>query len=189
MSTPAPAQPAEVPLVLVVARADNGVIGQNGGLPWRIRSDMARFKRLTMGKPLIMGRKTWETLNGPLPGRANIVVSGKAGFRAEGGHVAGDIDQALALAADLAVRSGAAEICLIGGGEIYCAALPLADRIELTEIHMAAEGDTVLEPFSSTHWREIRRTRHRAGPGETADYSFVTLVRSSKKIAAHGPGP
>jgi len=165
-------------LVLVLARADNGVIGHRGGLPWRIKSDLAHFKRLTIGKPLIMGRKTWDTLGGPLKGRDNIVVSRTAGFVAEGGYAKGSLSDALALAADLGAKTGATEVCVIGGGEIYAAALPLANRIELTEIHMDAAGDTVIDPFSSADWAEISRTRHLAAPGESADYSFVTLVRS-----------
>ncbi|VAW15760.1 Dihydrofolate reductase [hydrothermal vent metagenome] len=177
MSAPGPGQSAGLELVLVVARADNGVIGSNGGLPWRVRSDMAHFKRLTMAKPLLMGRKTWESLKGPLPGRTNIVVSKKPGYQAKGGHVADTIEKALVMAQDLGATSGAAQICVIGGAEIYRATRPVAHRIELTEIHMDARGDTVLEPFSPADWREVRRTAHAAAPGESADYSFVTLMR------------
>lgn len=177
-------QPAGVALVLVVARADNGVIGHKGGLPWRIKSDMAHFKRLTMGKPLIMGRKTWETLGGPLPGRDNIVVSTKDGFQAQGGYPTGSLQAALALAADLAAERGAGQICVIGGAQIYRATLPLAHRIELTEIHMDASGDTTLDPFPAADWREVGRKRHSAGPGETADYSFVSFIRRSNPVRA-----
>lgn len=183
MSELAQWQSAGLELALVLARADNGVIGQNGGLPWRIRSDMAHFKRVTMGKPLIMGRKTWETLGGPLPGRDNIVVSGKNGFEADGGYAAGSVEAALALAADLAARRGAGQVCVIGGAQIYRATLPLASRIELTEIHMDADGDTALDPFPSADWRQVGRTRHSAGPGESADYSFVSLVRLSLSLS------
>jgi len=179
---------AGLDLVLVLARADNGVIGHQGRLPWRIKSDMAHFKRLTMGKPLIMGRKTWDTLGGPLRGRDNIVVSRTAGFVARGGYAAGSLGDALALAAVFAAKNGAKEVCVIGGGEIYSAALPLADRIELTEIHMDAEGDTIIDPFSTTDWAEVRRDRHQPAQGESAAYSFVTLVPRAEKIPAARSG-
>lgn len=166
-----------LPLVLVLARAENGVIGKEGGLPWRIKSDMLHFKAVTMGNPVIMGRKTWQSLGKPLPGRANIVISRTKDFSPQGGHGVGDFLAALELAAQLGTEAGAEKICVIGGGEIYRAALPLADMIELTEVHFDAEGDTIVEAFTPCEWREVARIRHGAKEGETADHSIVTLVR------------
>jgi dihydrofolate reductase len=155
---------------LVVAMADNGVIGVNGTLPWRVPDDLRRFKALTMGKPCIMGRRTWDSLpRKPLPGRHNIVVTRDPQFRADGVSLVHSLQEALAIAA------GAEEICIIGGAEIYRAALPLADRIHLTEIHANVEGDTRLALFDRAIWRESRREDH--GAGEGPRFSFVTLER------------
>lgn len=155
---------------LVVAMADNGVIGVNGTLPWRVPDDLRRFKALTMGKPCIMGRRTWDSLpRKPLPGRHNIVVTRDPQFRADGASLVHSLQEALAIAA------GAEEICIIGGAEIYRAALPLADRIHLTEIHANVEGDTRLALFDRAIWRESRREDH--GAGEGPRFSFVTLER------------
>ncbi|HVZ91432.1 MAG TPA: dihydrofolate reductase [Rhizomicrobium sp.] len=155
---------------LVVAMADNGVIGVNGTLPWRVPDDLRRFKALTMGKPCIMGRRTWDSLpRKPLPGRHNIVVTRDPQFRADGASLVHSLQEALAIAA------GAEEICIIGGAEIYRAALPFADRIHLTEIHADVEGDTRLALFDRAIWRESRREDH--GAGEGPRFSFVTLER------------
>jgi dihydrofolate reductase len=155
---------------LVVAMADNGVIGVNGTLPWRVPDDLRRFKALTMGKPCIMGRRTWDSLpRKPLPGRHNIVVTRDPQFRADGVSLVHSLQEALAIAA------GAEEICIIGGAEIYRAALPFADRIHLTEIHADVEGDTRLALFDRAIWRESRREDH--GAGEGPRFSFVTLER------------
>lgn len=165
-----------LPVVLVLARADNGVIGRGGGLPWRIKSDMAHFKRMTMGNPVIMGRKTWATLRGPLPGRVNIVVSRQPGLVADGANVVPNFEYALKYARKIA-SANATALCVIGGGEIYRMALPLARRIELTEVHMDAEGDVTMDGFPEAHWHEAARARHTAKDGEACDYSFVTLTR------------
>lgn len=157
---------------LVLARADNGIIGKKGGLPWRIADDMAHFKTVTMGKPIVMGRRTWESLpRKPLPGRANIVITRDANFTAGGAKVVHSLDDAIIRAQD----EGAAEIAIIGGAEIYNAALPRADRIHLTEVHHAFEGDTSIPDFDRVLWHETARENR-----ETADglrYSFVTLDR------------
>ena len=161
------------PIVLVVAAAENGVIGVNGRLPWRLPEDLKRFKALTLGKPCIMGRKTWDSLpKKPLPGRTNIVVTRDAGFRAEGARVAHSFEEALAL-----VRAEApSEIMVIGGEAIFAAALPLAGRIELTEILAAPEGDAFMPRLESRQWRETEREGpHRSGE---LTYSYVTLRRS-----------
>lgn len=145
---------------MVIARADNGVIGRDGALPWRLPEDLKRFKALTMGAPMIMGRKTFESLPGRLPGRRHIVLT-RGDWSAEGAETASSVQAALALA-------GGARVSIIGGAEIYRLFEPLADRIELTEVHATPEGDTVQPPF--TGWREAAREDH-------GDYSFVTLVR------------
>ena len=154
---------------LVLAMAENGVIGKGGALPWRIPEDMRHFKALTMGKPCIMGRKTWDSLpKKPLPGRANIVVTRDRNFGAEGAIVAHSLDDALAHA------ENAEEIAIIGGAEIYAAALPRATRIYLTEVHAAFDGDATMPPFDRTIWPETARENHAGDPS----YSFVTLERS-----------
>ena len=153
--------------------SDNGVIGDRGGLPWRIPDDMKRFRRLTLGKPIIMGRKTWDSLpKKPLPGRTNIVVTRDASWRAEGALAAHSFDEALAKARG----ENPSEIAVIGGAGIYQAALPLADRIELTEVHITASGDTHLPPFDKSVWRETARDDHTSADG--LRFSYVTLERS-----------
>lgn len=160
------------PLVLVLAKADNGVIGASGAIPWRIADDVKRFKALTMGKPIVMGRKTWDSFpKKPLPGRTNIVITRDRSWRAAGALVAHSFDEALALAE----REHPSEIAIVGGAEIYKAALPLAARIELTEVHTDAKGDTSLPPFDMNVWRETARTEHATPDG--LHYSYVTLVR------------
>lgn len=150
--------------------ADNGVIGKDGALPWRIPEDMRRFKALTIGKPCIMGRKTWDSLpKKPLPGRENIVVTRDLRFLAEGAAVFHSLEDAFARAC------GAAEICVIGGTEIYKATLPFATRIYLTEVHGQFEGDTTLPLFDRSIWWETSREDHATPEG--LSYSYVTLER------------
>jgi dihydrofolate reductase len=160
------------PLVLVLAMADNGVIGDRGAIPWRIPEDMKRFKALTIGHPMVMGRKTWESFpKRPLPGRTNIVITRDAAYRAEGAVVAYSLDEALARAQ----AENPAQIGIIGGAGIYREALPLASRIELTEVHVDAPGDVRLAPFDKTMWRETAREEHATAEG--LRYSYVTLER------------
>ena len=155
---------------LVVAIADNGVIGDHGRIPWRIADDMKFFRAVTLGKPCIMGRKTWDSLpKKPLAGRTNIIVTRDRAFRADGAVVVHSLDEALARCA------GADEIAVIGGADIYAAALPRATRIHLTEVHGAFAGDARFT-FDRTHWRETAR-EDRTTP-EGLAYSFVTLERS-----------
>jgi dihydrofolate reductase len=159
-------------IVLVLARADNGVIGDQGRIPWRIPEDMRRFKQLTIGKPIVMGRKTWDSFpKKPLTGRTNIVITRDRSWRAEGAAVAHSLEDALALAE----REQPSEIAVVGGAEIYMAALPLASRIELTEVHAQAKGETRLAPFDRNVWRESARAEHTTPDG--IRYSYVTLVR------------
>jgi len=151
-----------------LARADNGVIGHDGGLPWRLPADLRRFKAQTMGKPMVMGRKTFESFPAPLPGRRHIVLTRDPVWSAEGAEVAHSVEAAIALA-------DAAEIAVIGGAEIFALFLDRAGRIELTEVHASPEGDAVVPAFAG--WREIAREDHPV-EGDRPAYSFVTLVRA-----------
>ncbi|WP_447729024.1 dihydrofolate reductase [Sphingomonas koreensis] len=151
-----------------LARADNGVIGVDGRLPWHLPADLRRFKAQTMGKPMIMGRKTFESFPSPLPGRRHIVLTRDASWQREGAEVATSVDDALALA-------GNGEVAVIGGAEIFALFLPLASRIELTEVHLSPEGDATVPPFGP-EWHEIAREDHPAD-GERPAHSFVTLER------------
>jgi dihydrofolate reductase len=164
-------------ITLVVARADNGVIGRSGGLPWRLSRDLKHYKAITMGKPIVMGRKTHESIGRPLPGRENIVVSRDPAFDAPGCLVVRDLEEALSRARSIAEETGAGEICIVGGAEIYRAMLPRARRIHLTEVHMQAEGDVTLEAFDPQVWHEISRERFNAEGDDSADFSFVVLER------------
>jgi dihydrofolate reductase len=144
-------------IAIYVAIAENGVIGREGGLPWRLSSDLKRFKADTMGKPIIMGRKTWEGIGRPLPGRLNIVVTRDPAFRAEGAETVRSLEEAIALArARGRCMAGADEICVIGGGEIYRQALPLADRLHVTHVLAEVEGDTRFPDIDSKIWRAVR---------------------------------
>lgn len=148
-----------------LARADNGVIGRDGQLPWRLPADLRRFKAQTIGRPMVMGRKTFESFPAPLPGRRHIVLTRDRGWRAAGAEVAYTPDEALALAGD--------DVAVIGGAEIFALFLDRADRIELTEVHGDFAGDAVVPPFFG--WREVARAVHPAD-GAYPAYSFVTLV-------------
>lgn len=164
-------------IVIVVARADNGVIGRDGDIPWHISSDLKRFRRVTMGKPMIMGRKTYESIGKPLDGRDNIVVTRNPDFKADGILVAGSMDEALTLAREKAAERGADEITVIGGAEIYRLVLPMTDIIDVTEVHISPEGDTWFPELDDAEWREVSRERHEPGLKDSAPYSFVILER------------
>ena len=153
-------------ITFVLARADNGVIGRDGQLPWHLPADLRRFKALTMGKPMIMGRKTFESFPSPLPGRRHIVLTRDATWHAEGAEVVHSVEDALAFAGD--------DAAVIGGAEIFALFLDRADVIELTEVHAAPEGDAAVPAF--TGWREAAREDHPAD-GDRPGYSFVTLAR------------
>lgn len=163
-------------IVLVVAMAENRVIGVNGDLPWRLPEDLKRFKAVTMGKPIVMGRKTWESLpRKPLPGRPNFVVTRQSGLQAEGAVCIKKLDSALATAAASAEAMGVEEICLIGGGSLYEQALPVANRIDLTEVKLQPDGDTYFPELPETEWREISRTSEVSETGIA--YDLVSLER------------
>jgi len=154
---------------LVAAVADNGVIGAEGAIPWHISEDFRRLKALTIGKPLVMGRKTFESLPGILPGRRHIVITRDRTWQAEGAEVAANLDSALRLA-------NAPHIAIFGGAQIYAEALPLADRIELTEVHAEPSGDTRFPPFDRSAWHEVFRENH-PPHGRVPGFDFVTLLR------------
>jgi dihydrofolate reductase len=161
-------------VALVVAVARNGVIGREGGLPWHISSDLKRFKEITLGKPVIMGRKTWESLpKRPLPGRANIVITRQPGYVADGAQVVADAGAALAAAGD------APEVMVIGGGEVYRLFWPLAARLYLTEVDMTVAGDTHFPAVSADEWQEVAVERHGQGPRDSASFTLRTLDRRS----------
>ncbi|AJD46651.1 dihydrofolate reductase [Isoalcanivorax pacificus W11-5] len=165
-------------LALIVAKADNGCIGRDNKLPWYLPGDLKYFKQATLGKPIIMGRKTWESLKGPLPGRTNIVITRQAGYQAEGAKVVPSLDEALTLAEHVALIDGADEAVVIGGAEIYGQALPRVDRMYITEVHAAVDGDAFFPGFDAAAWREIGRDSFRAEPPNQYDYSFVVYERA-----------
>ena len=171
---------AGVPIALILARADNGVIGRAGGLPWHLSGDLKFFKAQTLGKPVIMGRKTFQSIGRPLPGRPNLVVTRDPAFRPPGVEVFADLDAALARAQDLAIESGAEEVMVIGGGQIYELTLPLARRIYLTEVHASPEGDTSFPALDPAAWREVRRDRRVSGGEDQPDFSIVVLERRER---------
>jgi dihydrofolate reductase len=163
-------------IAFVFAVARNRVIGRKGGLPWRISSDLKRFKQITMGKPVIMGRKTWESLpRRPLPGRLNIVITRHRDYRAEGAVVMASIDQAIACAREARTD----EVCVIGGSDIFRQFLPLADRLYLTEVDLEPEGDVLFPPLDLTQWREMSRETHSRAEGDDAGFVLRVLDRTA----------
>ena len=158
-----------------VARDRNGVIGRDGRQPWRLKSDLALFKQLTLGKPVIMGRKTWDSLpKKPLPGRLNVVLSRDGSFEPRGAVACETLDEAFQIAREQASEDGAEEVCVIGGAAVFAEALPRARRLYLTEVEGEPKGDVVFPAFDETDWREVRREAHPAGPDD--DYPFVFRV-------------
>jgi dihydrofolate reductase len=164
-------------LTLVAAIADNGVIGQGGGLPWRLRSDMRHFRAATMGKPIVMGRKTWLSIGKPLVGRTNIVVSRNRDFAASGAVVAPDLEVALAVARGDALRRGVDQIIVIGGADLYAQTMARADRLIITRVHMRPEGDVAFPEIDPGGWSEIERSEHPPGPQDAAGFSILVYVR------------
>lgn len=166
-------------IVIHAAVADNGIIGREGGLPWRLSTDMKRFKAATMGKPVVMGRKTWESFpSRPLPGRLNIVITRDPAFTAEGAEVACSLEDALTLAR---LRSrcspGADEICVIGGGQIYALAMPLADRLLITHVHAEPDGDTNFPAIDAGLWQVARSEDVPAGEKDSHATSFTVYEK------------
>ncbi|GLK79935.1 dihydrofolate reductase [Methylopila turkensis] len=166
-----------LPIVIVAAVARNRVIGRDNDMPWRISSDLKRFKAVTMGKPLIVGRRNHEAIGRALPGRQTIVLTRDHSFSEPGVHVAHDLQDALGLAEALAEEMGAEEIISAGGGEIYALTLPLAERMRLTEIDAAPDGDVLFPDYDPAQWRETFREAHAAGPRDEFAFTFRDLVR------------
>lgn len=164
----------QIKLCLIVARGRNGVIGRDGDLPWRLSADLKNFKQVTLGKPIIMGRKTWESFpKRPLPGRANIVLSRDGNYAAPGGRVYSSLAPALSVARAIAASDGQDEVFIVGGGAIYEAALPLADRIYVTEVDAAPEGHVYFPELDMSDWEEVSRMDHAAD--EKNDHAFTML--------------
>ncbi|MFT7617324.1 MAG: dihydrofolate reductase [Planctomycetota bacterium] len=160
------------PLIsLIVAMDENNLIGKDGDLPWRLSADLKHFKRNTLGKPIVMGRKTWESIGRPLPKRPNIVVTSGKSYEAVGAIVVHSLEQAIDACDD------APEVMIIGGSSIYAAFLPTADRLYLTRVHAQLEGDTHFPAFDLTDWHELDREDHVADEKNAHDYSFLTLER------------
>lgn len=169
------------PLALIVALAENGVIGRGNGLPWHISSDLKRFRALTMGKPLMMGRKTFQSIGRALPGRETIVISRDAAFTPPPGiHRAETIDAALALAAARAADMGADEIMLAGGGEIFAALINRADRMYVTFVDSAPDGDAFFPAIDWSQWEEVHREAHLPQKGDEVGFSFVDFIRRDR---------
>jgi len=162
-------------LSIVVARAANGVIGRDGDLPWRLKSDLALFKANTLGKPIIMGRKTWDSLpKKPLPGRMNLVLTRDGSFESEKAVVCESFMEAVQMAREQAQDDGVDEVCVIGGRALFEMALPKAKRLYITEVDATVDGDVTFPEFDESDWREVRREAHPASEGD--DHAFVFRV-------------
>jgi dihydrofolate reductase len=161
-----------------IARSRNNVIGRGGELPWRLKSDLIRFKQLTLGKPVIMGRRTWDSLPiKPLPGRINIVLSRDGSFEPKRALVCQTLDEALQIGREHAAEDGMDEICVIGGADVFHAALPKGRRRYLTEVDAEVEGDVILPPFDESQWVEVGRESHPAGLDDEFPFTFRVLER------------
>jgi dihydrofolate reductase len=166
-----------IPLVLIAAVAENGVIGRAGGMPWRLRTDLRRFRALTTGHPVVMGRRTWLSFGRPLKGRTNIVVSRDPEFGAPGIVVAPSLEAALEVAEGDALRRAAAAIVVGGGADIYTRTIAMAERLEITRVHARPQGDTVFPDIDPAQWRETARQEYAAGPDDEAPFTALTYER------------
>jgi len=175
-------------LVLVAAVADNGVIGQGGGLPWRLKSDMRNFRAVTMGKPVVMGRKTFLSIGKPLPGRTNIVVSRNRDFAAPGVVVATSIEAALAAARGDALRRAADAVAVIGGADLYAHTIGYADRLVITHVHLRPDGDTLFPVIDPALWREAQRSEHAPGPDDAAGFTVLVYERRATHLGRDNGG-
>jgi dihydrofolate reductase len=173
-----------LPIVLLAAVAENGVIGRDNALPWRLKSDMQRFRALSMGKPVVMGRKTYGSIGKPLKGRTNIVVSRDRAFAAPGVIATHDLSTALTIAFGDALRRKANAIMVIGGTEIFVQTLPMADRLEITHVHARPPGDTLFPPIDPAIWREVERSEHPPGVNDDAGFAFVAYERHLARSSA-----
>jgi dihydrofolate reductase len=161
-----------------IARARNGVIGRDGKLPWRLKTDLANFRTVTMGKPIIMGRKTFDSLpGGALPGRTNIVLTHDQAYAPKGALTVDDFSEAVQIAREQAAEDGVDEVCVIGGASLFELALPRARRLYLTEVEAEVEGDVTLAPIDEGRWREVSREAHPAGPKDEYPFTIRVLER------------
>lgn len=164
-------------IVLVAAVGENDVIGREGTLPWRLKSDLQHFRKVTINRPVIMGRKTFESIGKALKDRTNIVLTRDFGLVAPGTVLATSMDAAYAFARDDAKKRNVNEIMVIGGSDVFAAAMPLADRLEITRVHASPEGDAMFPPIDPEEWHEVNRERHRRGPEDEADFTLLTYER------------
>jgi dihydrofolate reductase len=164
-------------IVLVAAIGDNSVIGREGQLPWHLKSDLQHFRKVTLNRPVIMGRKTHESIGKLLPERTNIVLTRDLSLIAPGAVLATSLDAALSYARTAAAKRGVDEIMVIGGGDIFAATMPMADRLEITHVHAAPEGDARFPPIDPEVWQEISREEHYAGPDDDADFTLITYIK------------
>jgi dihydrofolate reductase len=164
----------KIQIALVVARGSNNVIGVDGDLPWKLSSDLKHFKAITMGKPVIMGRKTWASIGRALPGRPNLVITRDAQFQANGASVWSNVDVAIAASLAMAQTLGVAEVCVIGGGELYAQTISCADRLYLTDVDTAPDGDAVFPEVDMNVWQETSREEFPAGPKD--DHAFCIRI-------------
>ena len=167
--------PREPKLAMIWAMSDNRVIGRDNDLPWRLSADLRHFKAMTLGKPVIMGRRTFESIGRPLPGRTNIVITRRADYQPEGVTVVNDVEKALAEGRRAALQEGADEVMVVGGAEIYALLLDQAQRLYITEIHREYQGDAFFPGFDLKRWVETSRDFHEAGPEDQPAHSFVVL--------------
>ena len=164
-------------MVLVAAIGDNLVIGREGQLPWRLRSDLQHFRKLTLNRPLIMGRKTHESIGKVLDGRTNIVLTRDLSLVSPGTVLATSLDAALSFARNDAIRRGVDEIMVIGGGDIFAATMPMADRLEITHVHVSPDGDAQFPTIDPEVWQEVTHEDRFAGPNDDANFTLATYVR------------
>ena len=180
--TTQPARARAPALVLVAAVAENGIIGQGGGLPWRLKSDLEHFRTVTLGKPVVMGRKTFLSIGKPLSGRTNIVVSRNRDMAAPGIVVAPGIAEALAVARGDALRRSADAVAVIGGAALYTHTIASADRLVITRVHLQPQGDTAFPAIDPALWREASRRTHEPGPGDAAAFTVLVYVRRTTHL-------
>jgi dihydrofolate reductase len=164
-------------IVLVAAIGDNNVIGREGKLPWRLKSDLQHFRKVTINHPVIMGRKTFASLGKSLKERTNIVLTSDSGFIAPGAVLATSLNDALAFARQDAAKRGVDEIMIIGGSDVFEAMMPSADRLEITHVHTSPEGDVLFPPIDREIWQVVAHEKHRAGPDDDSDFTVVTYER------------
>lgn len=170
------AQP-RIETILVAAIGENGVIGRDNAMPWRLKTDLQYFKAVTMGKPVVMGRKTWLSIGKPLPGRTNIVVTRDRSFSAPGVITASSIPEAMKIAREDAIRRGADAIAVIGGTEIFAQTISQADRLVLTRVHLSPDGEATFPAIDPKIWREIERSEQPKGEGDDCGFTYLTYIR------------